>query len=291
MRPVTGLTQVVGVIGWPVEHSLSPHMHNQDWTYIPFPTPPERLGEALRGLQALGVRGVNVIIPHKEAVLPLLDELEPMAERIGAVNTIVITPDRLRGHNTDWAGLGRALADLGVPPGGQAVCLLGTGGAARAAAALAASERSASLAIVARTLPRGEALASLAAELAPDMPVQVVPWDQREQAVRSCQLLVNCTSVGMWPDTQASPIPPEWLAPGQAVYDLVYNPDPTRLVAAARERGCRAQSGIGMLAHQGAIGQALWTGVQPPVPVMALAVREALASAPGPGGSSRGKGK
>ncbi len=284
MRPVTGLTQVVGVVGWPTKHSLSPHMHNQafaaldlDWTYVPFPTPPDRLRSALFGLQALGVRGVNVIIPHKSAVIRHLDELDPMARLIGAVNTIVITPDRLAGHNTDWQGLGLALRDLGVEVRGAAACLLGSGGAARAAAALLAREQAASIDIVARAPARAEPLAELIRAVSPDVPVQIVPWEEeaRAAAVRRCRLLVNSTSVGMWPDTDSSPIEAEWLEPAQYVYDMVYHPEPTRLVAEARARGCRAEAGVSMLAYQGAAAQVLWTGVTPPVEVMAAAVRAA----------------
>jgi len=286
MKPVTGQTQVVGVIGWPVEHSLSPHMHNRafaalglDWTYVPFPTPPARLDAALHGLQALGVRGVNVIIPLKSAVIPYLDEVEPVAAQIGAVNTIVITPERLIGHNTDWLGLGRALEEMGAQVEGARVCLLGTGGAARAAAALLAWERATAVTIAARSPQKAEPLTFLIQALTPGLPVRVVPWDEREAAVRESSLLINATSLGMWPHGEESPVETGWLGPGQAVYDMVYNPEPTRLVVGARARGARAESGVSMLAHQGAAGQELWTGVPPPVAVMSEAVREALAAA------------
>ena len=282
MKPVTGLTQVVGVVGWPTRHSLSPHMHNRafaalglDWTYVPFPTPPQRLEQALVGLQALGVRGVNVIIPHKEAVLAYLDQVEPLARLIGAVNTIVIEPACRRGFNTDWSGLGQALQEMGAAPRGRRVCLLGAGGAARAAAALLAQEGAAAVAVVARRRQRAQPLGELMAVLAPGMPVSLVAWEAAEAAVRECELVINATPVGMWPEVDESPLPAGWLGPPQVVYDMVYHPEPTRLVAEARQRGCRAEGGVSMLAHQGAIGQELWTGQRPPVEVMAAAVREA----------------
>jgi shikimate dehydrogenase len=235
-----------------------------DWAYVPLPVPPERLGDAVRGLAALGFAGANVTVPHKQAVTPFLDELTPVARAVGAVNTIVVRPDgSLLGDNTDAAGF---MADLRTQTANcksqiaQAL-VIGAGGAARAVV-YALAEAGATVAIANRTLDNAEALCrSIAAALphaASRLSAHPFPDALAGLAARA-DLIINTTSLGLHAD---DPLP--WDAsvpfrPDQVVYDLIYN-RPTELLALARAQGATALDGLGMLVHQGARSAALWTG-------------------------------
>jgi shikimate dehydrogenase len=281
---VTGHTQLVGLFGWPVEHSISPPMQNAallavglDWCYLPFAVPPERLADALRGVQALGFRGVNATVPHKQALLSLVDELTPEAQAIGAVNTLLLGP-RTVGHNTDAAGFLHALRDTGYHPEGQRVLMLGAGGAARAVgyALLSAGAR---LTILNRTVDRAVALAADLSAVLSDTSIEAGALDQSVLAQRAPQaeLVVNTTMVGMSPHGGACPWPDEVPYPeGVPLFDLIYSPPETRLMALARRTGAQATNGLTMLVHQGAEAFRLWTGVEPPVDVMLRACLHAL---------------
>jgi shikimate dehydrogenase len=290
LNTITSKTAIVGLIGWPVSHSVSPPMHNAafaalglDWRYVALPVPvepPERVGEAVRGLRALGLRGANVTVPHKQAVMPHLDRLSPAAEAIGAVNTIVVTPEGgLAGDNTDARGFVADLRDHGVDPQGLRVLVLGAGGSARAVVYGLAAAGAARVAIANRTYRRA---ADLVAALQPRLPAcplaaLALPGDLAAAATVA-DLVVNCTSLGMTPQPETTP----WdetlrLRPDQAVYDLVYNPAETRLLRWAAAGGARAIGGLGMLVWQGAIAFEQWTGIAPPVPIMAAACAQAMA--------------
>ncbi|HZH28647.1 MAG TPA: shikimate dehydrogenase [Azospirillaceae bacterium] len=266
---ISGKARVAGVMGWPVAHSRSPRLHNWwirrhglDAAYIPMPVPPDRLAEALRALPALGMRGCNLTLPHKEAALAVLDEVDPAARRIGAVNTVVVQADgRLRGSNTDAFGF---LANLrvGAPDwhgsAGPAV-VLGAGGGARAVVAALLEADVPEVRLVNRSLERAERLA-----LDLGGPVRVLGWDAREDALGGAALLVNTTQLGM--DGQ----PPldlrlDGLPPGAVVTDIVYTPLETALLAAARARGNAVVDGLGMLLHQARPGFEAWFGVAPEV--------------------------
>jgi shikimate dehydrogenase len=275
---LSGTTCLVGIIGWPVSHSLSPRMHNAayaalglDWAYVPLPVPPERLGDAVRGLVALGFAGSNVTVPHKQAVIPFLDELTPIARAIGAVNTIVVRPDgSLLGDSTDGAGF---MADLRAQMANSKsqmanrewrignVLVIGAGGAARAVV-YALAEAGAEVAIANRTLQRAQELCQTISRALPNAAgrFSAHPFpDALAELAAEADLTINTTSLGLH---EGDPMP--WDAavsfhPGQVVYDLIYN-RPTELLALARSQGAAVLDGLGMLVHQGARAAALWTG-------------------------------
>ena len=256
-------TRLLGLIGDPVEHSLSPRLHSfllaragLNYCYLAFRVPEASLGEALSGMRALGIRGVNVTIPHKEAVIPFLDELSPAAEAIGAVNVIVNEAGRLRGHNTDWEGFLKALDSRGVGLCGRKAVVVGAGGAA-AAVVYALVSSGAEVAVVNRTPSRARALARRFSSLG-----SVTHGGLHDLAafLREAELLVNATPVGMTPHAEESPVPADLLREGLVVYDLVYNPPETKLLRDAGERGCLAIGGLEMLVYQGIRALELWTG-------------------------------
>ncbi len=287
MLALTGKTRLVGVFGHPVGHSLSPCMHNSafaalgmDWAYLAFDVPPEKLSQALRALPALGLRGVNLTIPHKEAAAGIVDELSPFARLLGAVNTVQVEGERLLGHNTDGTGFLRSLADIGVEPEGRRVVLLGAGGAARAIAVALAEKRVAGLVVANRTRERAIALARRTKEIAPQVEIYARGLGEPELQgdMENASLVVNSTAVGMYPQVDApAPIPPDWLRAGQTVVDIVYRPRKTRLLAEAEARGCQTLNGVRMLVLQGAEAFSLWTDCDAPVEVMEEALLKSLA--------------
>ncbi|MFH1003722.1 MAG: shikimate dehydrogenase [Chloroflexota bacterium] len=281
-RGITGHTTVCGLIGDPVEHSMSPAMHNAafaqlglDYAYLPFRVRAADLTRAIDGIRGLNLRGMNVTIPHKVNVIPLLDRIDPLAERIGAVNTIVNDGGTLTGYNTDAAGFLRALREQGVEPGGKRVAVVGAGGAARAIT-FSLGEAGAEMVILNRLeeLDWAEALAAKISQAfhRPVAAAELTPANLAD-ALEKAELLVNATSLGMTPHTGASPVPPELLRPGLVVFDAVYNPIPTRLMREARAAGARTVSGLDMLVWQGALAFEMGTGQAAPA---ALTKKEAL---------------
>jgi len=280
-------TKLAGVIGWPIEHSLSPAMHNAalremalNWVYLAFRVEPGRVGEAVRGVRGLGLVGLNVTIPHKDAVIGSLDEIDEDVEALGVANTIVREEDgRLVGHNTDGPGFVRSVEERGHAIAGRAVALLGAGGSARSVAFACARAGARSLAILNRTVERAEGVAELVraqAGLADADPLPISGAEAR-QAVEAADVVVDCTSVGMYPHTEVDPvIPGAWLHPGQVVVDLTYNPIDTVMLRAAADAGADTVDGAGMLVHQGAISLQYWTGSPPPVETMRRALLDAL---------------
>lgn len=280
---ITGRTRVAGVMGWPVAHSLSPAMHNAafaalglDWAYVPLAVPPEQLAAAVAGAVALGFAGANVTIPHKQAVMELVDEITPAARAIGAVNTLIFN-GHIKGDNTDWVGFLRALRDVGCDPGGQRAVVIGAGGAARSIVYALASVQ-AEVVIYNRRLERAEALAADLRHAFDKGQILAYPLDDLPQELdRSPALIVNTTSLGMAPRIEGSPWPSETPFPASATaYDLVYNPLATRFLKTAKAAGGRAVDGLGMLVHQGAFAFKLWTGVDAPTDVMYSACLEYL---------------
>lgn len=287
---ITGKTRVVGIIGWPVEHSLSPMMHNaafqargMDWVYVPFPVPPERLRDAVRGVRGLGLRGVNVTVPYKEAVMGLLDRLTPEAHAVGAVNTVVAEPDGvLWGTNTDALGFLEDLRAHDVEVEGEWVLVLGAGGAARAVV-YALARAGARVTISNRTMGRAVELVRHMHTVFPGRTLRVVDWTREALAAEAERhsILVNATSVGMWPNVDVSPWPPGiGFGNIRVVYDVIYTPAETQLLREAAAWGCRTINGLGMLVRQGAEAWRLWTGEPPPVDVMFEAARQALGQLP-----------
>ena len=280
-------TKLVGVIGWPIEHSLSPAMQGAalremglNWVYLAFAVEPERVGEALDGVRGLGLVGLNVTIPHKSAVIEHLDEIDESVAALGVANTIVRTREgRLEGHNTDGPGFLRSLAEHGHEVDGKAVTLIGGGGSARSVAYACARDGASRMAIVNRTVERAESVAELVHEKTGLADVEAIGLDTpaAEEAVAGADVIVDCTSVGMYPEHEVEPVTPgAWLRPGQVVVDLTYNPIDTVLLKAAREAGAAIVDGAGMLVHQGAISLRYWSGQEPPVETMRKALLSEL---------------
>ena len=274
------MTRLFGVIGHPIGHSLSPVMHTAafralhlDALYEPFDVAPRFLAPMLRGLTLAGVEGVNVTVPLKEAVLPLLDRVDPDARAIGAVNTIVIRNRRTAGYNTDGIGLRRALRELGWRKRAACAIVLGAGGAARAVA-WEMTRSSRCLMIANRHPGRANALARWLSTRRPRACVCVVPL--RKLPLEEADLIINATTVGM----RASDgllIDPARLRRGTLVYDLVYHRQ-TPLVREARRRGCIAANGLSMLLYQGAASLRLWLNRRPPLDAMRRALERAATS-------------
>lgn len=264
---IDGHTVLAGVMGWPVEHSRSPLLHNHwcriygvNGAYVPLPTAPEGFEAALRGLAAAGFRGVNVTIPHKEAAMRACDRLTERARRAGAVNTVSFAEGEIVGDCTDGIGFIENLLAHGVTPRGRAL-VLGAGGAARAVAA-ALLDEGCEVLIANRTLTRARALAdALGAGKA-------VGWPDWPELLDGCSLLVNATPLGMGGNNEAAR-GATWRATlaeapdGLTVADIVYTPRDTPLLVAARLRGLRTVDGLGMLIHQARPGFRLWFGVDP----------------------------
>ncbi len=280
---ISGSSQVCGVIGDPVAHSVSPAMHNAafkalnlDYVYVPFRVSRSELPQAVAGMRAFNLRGLNVTVPHKEAVLPLLDELDPLAEKIGAVNAIVNTKGVLKGYNTDAGGFLDALQQHGVKLADRSLVVLGAGGASRAIC-FALAGKVASITLLNRTTIRAESLAK-DVSLATGQAIEAGQLDHSglSQALLTTNVLVNTTSLGMSPDVRETPVPAGLLHPGLTVVDIVYNPVRTRLLLEAEKAGAATVDGLDMLVYQGARAFKLWTGRQAPHDIMRKAANEAL---------------
>lgn len=303
---ISGKTQLTGLIGWPVAHSLSPAMHNAaatdlglDLVYLPLAVRPDQLAAAVRGLAALGFRGVNVTVPHKELVMPLLDVIDPAASAIGAVNTIVVSDQPsagspqpssnrapvadppspiLSGYNTDWAGFMADLRQLDVDVTGRECLILGAGGSARAVAYGLASAGG-RVHIFARRQPQAQQIVTGLAPHCPSGSLAAHEWptlDQASTRFPAAALVVNATPLGMTPQVDRSPWPESATLPGTSfVYDLVYSPAETRLMQQASVAGLRSSNGLGTLLIQGALAFKLWTGLEPDLEAMAQALNVA----------------
>lgn len=290
MRTLTDLdgeTRVVGVIGWPVKHSLSPAMQNAainelglNWVYVPFEVSPTRLECAVGSIRSLNLVGLNVTVPHKAGVAALVDELGETARALGAVNTVRNQDGVLIGHNTDGEGFLRSLREIGEDVAGKRVAIIGAGGSARAVALAVARDEAQSVQVINRTVEKAESVARLVQEQTA-VPAVAVALDSSaaEDAVRQAQIVIDCTPCGMHPHVQDPPAFPEsWIQEGQTVCDLVYTPRDTSLLKAARRRNARTLDGSGMLVYQGAIALELWTNQAAPVAVMREALLGALES-------------
>jgi shikimate dehydrogenase len=277
------VTERVGLIGWPVEHSVSPAMHDAafvalslDWHYDLLPIRPGELERELRKLIRAGYRGFNVTVPHKLAALELAQVCSEAAQAISATNTLIVRPNGdLHAHNTDAPGFWGDLSEHGAAQPPADALIMGTGGSARAVAHALLSED-----WRVHILSREDARAEGFARLMGDERAQPLPRDELAARAPQMVLVVNCTPVGMWPDVAASPWPDDApIPPSATVYDLVYNPARTALMAEAEAAGARAIGGLGMLVRQGVIAFELWTGQKPPLDMMRAAAEGALEQA------------
>lgn len=271
---INAATRLCAVYGAPIHHSASPAMHNAafaalglDWCYLAFEVQPENLRAAIAGARAMNFAGLNLTVPHKLLAFEMVDVLDESARRWGAVNTIRFGPEGAVGFNTDADAIVASLReDLGIGLAGARVLLLGAGGAGRTAALKLASEK-AELFLVNRTPAKAEAVALEIKRQMPDARVQV-GYPKGE-----VDLLLNATSLGLKPD-DGSPVDESSFALRQtpAVYDMIYRPAETKLLAAAKQAGCKTANGLGMLVHQGAKAFEIWTGQAAPLGVMRRAV-------------------
>jgi len=276
-QDITGKTQICGVIGDPIAHTMSPAIHNAafselglNYVYLPFHVEPDSLEVAIKGMRALNIKGLNVTIPHKVSVIPFLDELDDLTQKIGAVNTIVNSNGKLKGYNTDATGFLQTLADNNIDIKGKRLVVLGAGGASRAIS-MSLAEKGASITILNRLLELDWAL-ELASHISNLFEIEVkaleLTGNNLRNALAEADILVNTTSVGMHPYTASSPVDADLLRPDLVVFDAVYNPVKTRLLADAEAAGARTISGIDMLVWQGAHAFEKWTGQKAPVEVM-----------------------
>ncbi|MCW4018744.1 MAG: shikimate dehydrogenase [Candidatus Bathyarchaeota archaeon] len=272
---ITGKTAVYGVIGDPIEHSLSPTLQNAafqalnvDCVFLAFHVLPSGVEDVLRGMRGLGIRGLNVTMPHKNAVIAHLDEVDETAQFLGSVNTILNDDGKLRGFSTDGTGAHRALEENGVDLAGKKLVLLGAGGAAKAIAYTLAQEVS-ELVLLNRTPQKLDSLAeAVNQKFHKKVTVASTPPNTIQESLKDADILVNATNVGMYPNTAQSLVAAEWIKPDLAVMDIVYNPLETKLAKDAKAAGARVISGVEMLIYQGAASFELWTGKPAPVEVM-----------------------
>ena len=282
---IDGNTRIVGLFGYPVKHTLSPVFQNAafqakklNYVYLPFEVAPQELELALRSLSTLGIAGINVTIPHKESVIPYLSGLSTEAQIIGAVNTISVINGKLIGCNTDGYGFVTSLKkDLNTELKGKKIMVLGAGGGARAVVLKALMEKAGKIYIGDVLEEKVVRLISDAKRIYPDS--KVVPYYFKDSEIRDfledAEILINATPVGMKKEDPLL-VKPEWMRDSLLVYDLIYNPFETKLLKAAKKRGCRCSNGLGMLLHQGAKSFEIWTGVKAPVEVMKKALQKAI---------------
>ena len=280
---ISGKTRVCAIIGDPVEHSLSPVMHNAAFkelglnlVYVAFTVTRNELKEAISSARSLGLRGLNVTMPHKKAVISYLDETDSTAKAIGAVNTILNEQGKLIGYNTDGVGAMRALKEKGISPDGKKMLLLGAGGAAKAIA-FQASQEVEELVILNRTSEKAEKLAELLRKkFGERVKGGTLSAEFLTKEMKTTDILVNATSVGMHPDVNSSPVPSDLLRSGLCVMDIIYNPLETKLVTDAKAVGAKVVLGLEMLLYQGAVAFEIWTNSPAPVEVMKKAALNKL---------------
>lgn len=296
---INGSTDIYGLFGYPIKHTSSPAMHNIGFqklginaVYLPFEVKPEDLSQALAALPALGIKGVNLTIPHKEACLEFLDDLSPEARLIGAVNTVVAEGGKLTGYNTDALGFITSLReDLEFDPAGHSVFMLGAGGASQAVTMQLACSGVKNIFITDLDLQKSKKIANHILECGREVDSKSPEFEKKmskcsieavelksaefKEKISKCQLVVNATPVGMKPDDPL-PIDEDLLRPDLFVYDLVYNLKTTKLVTAAKKKGGKAVTGTGMLLYQGVRAFELWTGTTAPVEDMRQALLESI---------------
>jgi len=280
---ISGRTKVCCVIGNPIEHTLSPVMHNAafeelnlDFVYLAFRVRREELRDAIAGAKSLDFHGLNVTMPHKTAVMNHLDKLDSTARSIGSVNTILNAGGRLVGYMTDGVGAMNALKENGVGLEGKKLLLLGAGGAAKAIA-FHVAQKAKELKILNRTVQKAEALAEvLGKKFNKKVSGNLLSFELVKKELEDANILINATSVGMHPDVARSLVDPSWLRPDLCVMDIIYNPLETKLAKDAKSVGAKVVSGIEMLVYQGAASFEIWTNHPAPVKAMREAVLNKL---------------
>lgn len=268
---INGYTRTCGLIGNPVEHTMSPAIHNhlakvqgENLVYVPFHVPAGMVEEAVKGAFALNLLGCNVTVPYKSEVIPYLAEIDSLAEAIGAVNTLVRTENGFKGYNTDMPGLYRAMMEEGVTLEGEQVLILGAGGVARAVAVMLAQKGASRIILLNRTIEKAEAIVNEVKALSPECQIEALPLAEYGKLKGNVKYLaIQATNVGMFPRTEEVIIEDssfyEMIHTG---YDLIFNPIETRFMKLVKEAGGSAYNGLKMLLYQGIIAYELWTGQQ-----------------------------
>lgn len=280
---ITARTKILCVIGHPIEHSMSPIMHNaaiQDlglnYIYIAFDVPPNKLKEALKGFKSLNIKGINVTLPHKENAIEFIDKVDEIAQRIGAINAIKNENGLLIGRNTDAEGANKALLNARCEITGKNVVLIGAGGAAKAISYSLASDTN-KITVINRSEDRAKKLVS---ELKSKMDLNIESKKYSEiilkEEISNADLLINATPVGMFPAIDISPVSKKALHRELFVFDLIYNPLETQLIKDSKEIGCQTLSGLDMLVNQGALAFEWWTNKKPNLELMKLRIIEYL---------------
>jgi shikimate dehydrogenase len=280
---VDGSTQIVGVFGSPIAHTASPAMHNaafaalqMNWIYLAFAVDPKSLQAALLGARDMGLRGVNLTVPHKLLALEIVDEVDPEAHRLGAVNTVVTEDGKLRGFNTDGYGFVKAIKeDFNMSLKGKRVLVLGAGGAGRAIAIQCALEGCSKVIVANRTVSRIEPIAKELATTKVEVRTLALTAKEIAPAVGNVDLLVNATSVGLR-EGESLGLNAEMFSSKLAVYDTIYRPAETELMEVAGRGGAKISNGLSMLLHQGAKAFEIWTKRKAPLAVMRRALRAAV---------------
>jgi shikimate dehydrogenase len=285
MMVISGKTRVCGVIGDPIEHSLSPAIHNAafdhlklDFIFLAFRVKAADLENAVRGMRGLGIHGLNVTMPHKSAVISFLDKVDPTVKFLGSANTILNKDGKLSGFNTDGVGALKALRENGTELSEKKVLLLGAGGAAKAIAFALAKEVG-ELAVLNRAVEKSKKLAEALGRMFNKKVVGgALSSDAIAKNLRGSDVLINATSVGMHPEVNQSIVTPQWLRSDLTVMDIVYNPVETKLAKDAKAAGAKVISGVEMLIYQGAASFEIWTGRSAPIEVMRRAALNKLSS-------------
>ncbi len=278
---ISGQTKVAGIFGYPIGHTYSPKMHNAafgqlglDYIYLPFQVAPDKLGQAVESIRALNMAGVNITVPHKQKVIPFLDELTEEAGLLGAVNTILHKDGRLIGYNTDGRGFVSSLeADAGIDVCGKNILLIGAGGAAQALGISLATAGAGCISIANRTISKAKELADRLkrAYNGSDIHYLGLSGKHLSDVIGQADIIINCTSIGLKADDNP-PISTDALHAGQLVCDLIYNPAKTKLLEQAQLKGASILNGLGMLIYQGAAAFEIWTGKKAPVDTMRHAI-------------------
>lgn len=288
---ITGKTQLLGVIGDPISHSLSPVMHNAaiqvinmtnnqdqvDYVYLPFPIKPENLAGAITCLQNIGVKGFNVTIPHKQAIMPLLTEVSAIAQAVGAVNTVYLTENGWAGTNTDIDGFIAPLKQYDWA--NKTAIILGNGGSSRAVVAGCQQLGMKEIHVLGRNQTKLQEFLDSWQNSPLPVNLQVHDWQEIDHLISDCALLVNTTPIGMYPNVHESPLSQQVvnkLTPNTIVYDLIYTPNPTKFLAEARQQGAIIIDGLEMLVQQGAIALELWLKRPVPVDIMRQSLQKHL---------------
>ncbi|MCX7747483.1 MAG: shikimate dehydrogenase [Clostridia bacterium] len=270
---VSGKTRLVGIIGNPLEHSISPYLHNSissllgvDFIYVPFRVEKESLENAVKGLKAINVVGFNVTIPYKKDIMKFIDDNTKEALLMGAVNTVKYIEGRFYGYNTDAEGFSRAFKEgTGGSFKGKKVAIIGAGGAARAIAVKIAVEGASNIALINRTLSKASDISDIINNNIREAAASSYALDdaKAKKVFSESDIIINTTSIGMYPEINVSPIDASFVfSKGQIVYDAIYNPLETKFLEEAKKAGCKTSNGLGMLFYQGIYAYEIWTGIK-----------------------------